>query len=90
MNPDNVTDALMAQLRESAHVVIDEVTQVWRQAHAQARLAYEHWCISPGPAAYARYRAAQDQADSAQDELWIHHTGDVLPDRRGFAGPFRT
>jgi hypothetical protein len=32
--------------------------------------------LVPGEAAYARYGAAQDQADSAQDALHAHHMRD--------------
>jgi hypothetical protein len=74
MKRDEATEALMQQLLQSAQVLIDEVTATWRQAHAEARRAYEHWRASPGSTAYARYRAAQDQADSAQDALWVHHS----------------
>lgn len=35
----------------------------------EATLAYEEWRRRPGPAAYAAFRAAQDQADAAQDAL---------------------
>jgi hypothetical protein len=77
MNPDNVTDAIFKQLQGSAQYAIDEVTLAWRQAHAHARLAYEQWCTRPSAAAYAQYRAAQDQADSAQDELQAYHTGNA-------------
>jgi hypothetical protein len=38
-------------------------------AQLEATLAYEEWRRQPGPAAYAAYRAAQDQADAAQDAL---------------------
>ena len=75
MSADETTEAILKQLQESAQIVIDEVTLAWRQAHAHARLAYEQWCLLPGAVAYAQYRAAQDQADSAQDELQAYHTG---------------
>jgi hypothetical protein len=38
-------------------------------AQLEATLAYEDWRTRPGPAAYAAFRAAQDQADAAQDAL---------------------
>ena len=41
----------------------------WRRAQADAREAYEHWRRCGGAPAFAAYRAAQDRADSAQDEL---------------------
>jgi hypothetical protein len=45
---------------------VAELLQVWRDAQAHARLAYETWRNSPGREAYAVYRAAQDRADAAQ------------------------
>jgi hypothetical protein len=75
VNADEVTEAILRQLQQSAQAV-DQVTLVWRDRHARARLAYEHWCLFPGEVAYAHYRAAQDQADSAQDSLHAHHMRD--------------
>jgi hypothetical protein len=75
VNADQVTEAILRQLQQSGQVV-DEVKLAWRERHARARLAYEHWCLFPGDAAYALYRAAQDQADSAQDALHAHHMRD--------------
>jgi hypothetical protein len=48
---------------------IDPPLWTWRRAQADAREAYEHWRRSGGATAFAAYRAAQDRADSAQDEL---------------------
>jgi hypothetical protein len=72
MKSDEVTEAILQQLQQSAQTV-DEETLAWREAHGRARLAYEQWCLCPGEATYALYRAAQDQADSAQDNLHAHH-----------------
>jgi hypothetical protein len=72
VNADDVTEAILRQLQLSDQV--DDVTCAWREAQARARLSYQQWCRSPGEAAYARYRAAQDQADSAQDKLHAYHT----------------
>jgi hypothetical protein len=44
----------------------------WREAQAQARMAYTAWRQSGGAAAYAAYREAQDRADEAQDALAWH------------------
>jgi hypothetical protein len=41
----------------------------WRRAQAHAREAYERWRRDGGATAFAAYRAAQDRADSAQEEL---------------------
>ena len=46
-----------------------EVDYVRREAQAEADLAYEAWCQMPGADGYAVYRAAQDRADAAQDQL---------------------
>jgi hypothetical protein len=40
-----------------------------REAQLEAQLAYDAWCQLPGRDGYAVYRAAQDRADAAQDEL---------------------
>jgi hypothetical protein len=72
MKADEVTEAILQQMQQSGQTV-NAVTLAWREAHGRARRAYEQWCLSPGEATYAQYRAAQDQADSAQDELHAHH-----------------
>jgi hypothetical protein len=50
-----------------------ELQYVRREAQAEAQLAYEAWSRLPGRTGYAVYRAAQDRADAAQDELaaWV-------------------
>jgi hypothetical protein len=50
---------------------IDGAFCAWREAQARAQLAYEHWRRESGAEAYAVYRAAQDQADSAQRLLEV-------------------
>jgi hypothetical protein len=49
-----------------------------REAQAEAQLAYEAWCRVPGRDGHAVYRAAQDRADAAQDELaaWVRTQAD--------------
>jgi hypothetical protein len=47
----------------------DERFAVWSAARAEANLAYEAWCRSPGRNSYAVYRAAEDRADAAEDAL---------------------
>jgi hypothetical protein len=49
--------------------LFEELNFVWREAQAEANLAYEAWRRSPCLEAYTAYRAAQDQADAAQDDL---------------------
>jgi hypothetical protein len=47
----------------------DELFVIWSAARADANLAYEAWCVSPGADAYAVYRAAEDRADAAESAL---------------------
>ena len=79
MNADEVTEAILRQLLCAQSV--DEMTVAWRDRHARARAAYEQWCSSPSEAAYARYRTAQDQADSAQDALHAQHLREAAAPR---------
>jgi hypothetical protein len=52
--------------------MLEELSFVRREAQAEADLAYEDWrCLSSADG-YAVYRAAQDRADAAQDDLaWL-------------------
>jgi hypothetical protein len=47
----------------------DELFVIWSAARADANLAYEAWCASPGTQAYWVYRAAEDRADAAENAL---------------------
>jgi hypothetical protein len=49
--------------------IFDELSFMRWMAQRDADEAYEHWCDRRGPEAFAAYRAAQDRADAAQDEL---------------------
>jgi hypothetical protein len=53
--------------------MLEELSFVRREAQAEAKLAYEDWRDQPNRDTYVVYRAAQDRADSAQDELadWV-------------------
>jgi hypothetical protein len=51
---------------------------VWSAARAEANIAYDAWCRSPGREAYAVYRAAEDRADAAEDALLVSRTGRLL------------
>jgi hypothetical protein len=42
---------------------------LWCAARAEANVAYDAWCESPGADAYAVYRAAEDRADAAEQAL---------------------
>ena len=63
------TDLRLTALEADAAWLRDELALSWRAAQDDAVAAYREWCRSPGPSAYARYRAAQDRADQAQDVL---------------------
>jgi hypothetical protein len=47
----------------------DQLFTVWSAARAEANLAYEAWCATPGVDAYIVYRAAEDRADAAERAL---------------------
>ena len=49
--------------------VRDELFVLWSAARAEANIAYDAWCSSPGPDAYAVYRAAEDRSDAAEVAL---------------------
>jgi hypothetical protein len=49
--------------------VRDELFVLWSAARAEANIAYDAWCSTPGPDAYAVYRAAEDRADAAEVAL---------------------
>ena len=51
------------------YVMFEELSFVRREAQAEANLAYEAWRSDVSSDAYAAYRAAQDRADVAQDQL---------------------
>ena len=60
------------------------LTYVRREAQAEADLAYEAWRRHPGRDGYAVYRAAQDRADAAHDELstWVRNNQHALASGR--------
>ena len=47
----------------------EEAFVLWSAARAEANIAYDDWCASPGTDAYVVYRAAEDRADAAETEL---------------------
>jgi hypothetical protein len=72
---DDVPDTLEIVLRGPRHEPgwsLD--AEAWRDAHDDAAAALRVWRASPGDAAYAAYRAAQDREDAAQDALAQTHT----------------
>ena len=59
------------------YALLEELRFVRREAQAEANLAYEDWVALPHGERYAVYRAAQDRADAAQDQLadWASEIG---------------
>jgi hypothetical protein len=51
------------------YAMLEELTFVRREAQAEANEAYEDWRCMSSRDSYAVYRAAQDRADAAQDDL---------------------
>ena len=49
--------------------MLEELSFVRREVQVEANLAYEDWRHLRSGDAYAVYRAAQDRADAAQDDL---------------------
>jgi hypothetical protein len=49
----------------------DELFVIWSAARADANLAYDAWCASPGGDSYVVYRAAEDRADAAESALHL-------------------
>jgi hypothetical protein len=47
----------------------DALFTEWSAARAEANLAYDAWCHTPGPEGYLVYRAAEDRADAAEEAL---------------------
>jgi hypothetical protein len=71
--------------------VLPELQFVRLEAQREADLAYQDWARCPGRDGYVIYRAAQDRADAAHDELaaWVRDTRPARePDARccGFPG----
>jgi hypothetical protein len=59
------------------YALLEELGFVRREAQAEANLAYQDWLGHPSSERYAVYRAAQDRADAAQDQLasWASEIG---------------
>ncbi len=64
----------------SDYALLEELRFVRREAQAEANLAYCDWATRPLRERYAVYRAAQDRADAAQDQLaaWACEIGREL------------
>lgn len=53
----------------STFPVQEELFALWSVARAEANIAYDAWCSSPGSEGYAVYLAAEDRADAAESQL---------------------
>jgi hypothetical protein len=73
--------------REGAAWRLYELDYARREAQAEADVAYSAWCALPNRDGYAVYRAAQDRADAAQDDLADWYAGlDAEPPRQAPPG----
>ena len=59
------------------YALLEELRFVRREAQAKANIAYKDWVAVASSERYAVYRAAQDRADAAQDQLadWASEIG---------------
>ena len=64
-------DSAAVRTRHLTHeyAMLEELSFVRREAQVEADLAYEDWKLLASREAYAVYRAAQDRADAALDDL---------------------
>jgi hypothetical protein len=62
-------DFLVTRPSSRDYAMYEELSFVRREAQAEADQAYARWTSQRGEEAYAVYRAAQDRADAAQDQL---------------------
>jgi hypothetical protein len=63
------TSVLGPTLSDRDVALLEEMSFVRREAQLEADLAYEDWSARQCADSYAVYRAAQDRADAAQDDL---------------------
>jgi hypothetical protein len=68
---DDVADTRELVLRRSAHAgpAWNALYDAWNDAHEEAEEAYWQWRSRSDVGTYARYRAAADREDAAQDAL---------------------
>jgi hypothetical protein len=62
-------DFMLTRPSRHDYAMLEELSFVRREAQAEADQAYERWTLDHGHDAYVVYRAAQDRADAAQDQL---------------------
>ena len=66
---DHRQDGLPGRPSVADYAVLEELGFVRREAQAEANIAYAYWLEHPTRERYLVYRAAQDRADAAQDQL---------------------
>jgi hypothetical protein len=66
-------DFVVTRSRTHDYAMYEELSFARREAQAEANVAYACWTSAPGEDSYTVYRAAQDRADAAQDQLaeWV-------------------
>ncbi len=64
-------DFLVTQPPTRDYTILEELGAARRAAQAEADRAYQRWSTARSQEAYAAYRAAQDRADAAQDQLAV-------------------
>ena len=62
-------DFLIVRSRTRDYTFLEELSSARRAAQAEADRAYRRWTRAPSEERYVTYRAAQDRADAAQDQL---------------------
>jgi hypothetical protein len=62
-------DFLITRPSRHDYTLLEDLTSARRAAQAEADDAYQRWSRTPSEETYAGYRAAQDRADAAQDQL---------------------
>ncbi len=62
-------DFLITRPSTRDYTMLEELSSARRTAQAEADRAYRRWTRTPNEETYAAYRAAQDRADAAQDQL---------------------
>jgi hypothetical protein len=63
------TTAIVARPSTREAAMVEELSFVRREAQSEADMAYADWNMLSSRESYAVYRAAQDRADAAQDNL---------------------
>ncbi len=62
-------DFLITRPSRRDYTLLEDLTAARRAAQTEADHAYQRWSRKPSEETYAGYRAAQDRADAAQDQL---------------------